>query len=177
MFEFLKKYNGDIYINNKYIDNNASIDEIENTPGTYEIVLKPYDDDYKYLNDFIFTVRPSMTNTNPEDPYDFNKLYNNGVCMPMRTMQGDVIKITKTLFYAKLHGVPVNSRRCSYCGKLITSPESIKYGVGTECIKKLGLKEPQTSLQWQEYKKKIEEQLYKVTWEGWIPKDCIVSME
>ena len=108
----------------------------------------------------VFTVRQWMT-----------RVDNNP--MPMRTMVGRVEKQTQKAVYLKLHGQALPVITCMRCGRTLTNPISRHYGLGIECINKVGLGflAEATDVD------KIKEALVDVRWEGWLPKSAIESDE
>ena len=118
----------------------------------------------------IITVRQYMTR--PASPeFDFMDKWNNGIPMPMRTMAGRVVKETAKMVYMELHGYGKPSVYCVRCGKELTNPVSRYYGLGIECIQKVGIAREINDIEG------IKEDLKKVEWNGWIIKSSIISDE
>lgn len=116
------------------------------------------------------TVKQYMTRKASPD-FDFMAKWNNDNPMPLRTMQGTIEKETKGMVYMHLHGVGLKEIRCMRCGKELTHPVSRHYGIGPECIKKVGIVADMDDVEG------IKEQLENVTWEGWIIKSAITEKE
>ena len=116
------------------------------------------------------TVKAYMTReATPE--FDFMKKWNNNIPMPLRTMTGIEVKETKGMVYMKLHGQAEPVIRCMRCGRTLTNPVSRHYGIGPECMSKLGFVcdiDDVTT---------IKKKLVDVTWEGWIIKSSILERE
>ena len=106
----------------------------------------------------VFTVRQWMT-----------RVDNNP--MPMRTMVGRVEKQTQKAVYLKLHGQALPVITCMRCGRTLTNPISRHYGIGPECIQKLGMCFAVEDVE------QIKEALVDVKWEGFVPKSAILENE
>ena len=120
--------------------------------------------------EYQITVKQYMTRKASAD-FDFMAKWNNDVPMPLRTMRGTVEKETRGMVYMKLHGAGQQEIRCLRCGKELTHPISRHYGIGPECMKKLGIVADIEDVE------SIKEQLVNVTWEGWIIKSSITQKE
>lgn len=120
--------------------------------------------------EYRITVRKYMTQTaTPE--FDFMAKWNNNNPMPLRTMTGTVEKETRGMIYMKLHGQAEPVIKCMRCGRELTNPISRHYGIGPECMSKLGLICDITDVD------TIKKKLVDVTWEGWIIKSAIIDKE
>lgn len=120
--------------------------------------------------EYRITVKAYMTRTaTPE--FDFMAKWNNDVPMPLRTMTGTVEKETKGMVYMKLHGQAEPVIRCMRCGRTLTHPISQHYGIGPECMSKLGLVCDITDVE------TIKKKLVDVTWTGWVIKSAIIERE
>ena len=116
------------------------------------------------------TVKAYMTR--PSDgTFDFMTKWNKDVPMPLRTMTGWVEKETRGMVYMHLHGVGEPVIRCLRCGKTLTNPVSRHYGIGPECMSKLGIVADIEDVD------TIKKKLVDVTWEGWIIKSAITEEE
>ena len=116
------------------------------------------------------TVKKYMTEK-ASPGFDFMARWNNDNPMPLRTMTGTIEKETRGMIYMKLHGVGESVVRCMRCGRLLTNPISQHYGIGPECMSKLGfvcdIEDVDT----------IKKKLADVVWEGWIIRSAIVEKE
>lgn len=117
------------------------------------------------------TVKKYMTLTATPD-FDFMAKWNDDNPMPMRTMVGTIEKETRGMVYMKLHGQAEPVVRCMRCGRLLTNPVSKLYGIGPECIEKLGFVRVDM-----EDVETIKQKLVDVSWEGWIIKSAITEKE
>ena len=124
------------------------------------------------------TVRQYMTKrATPE--FDFMKKWNDNVPMPLMTMVGTIEKETPGMYKMNLHGDITGEpiQNCMKCGKPIDNPVSQYFGMGPVCgghdyVNPFATKEElQQALD--EYRKR----LINITWEGWVIKSSILSME
>ena len=116
------------------------------------------------------TVKAYMTRkATPE--FDFMARWNNDNPMPMRTMTGTIEKETRGMVYMNLHGVGEPVIRCMRCGRELTNPISRHYGIGPECMSKLGLVADITDVA------EIKRQFTNVKWSGWIIRSAITEKE
>ena len=127
-------------------------------------------DTYSDIVEHRITVKKYMTMTaTPE--FDFMAKWNKNIPMPLRTMTGTIEKETKGMVYMKLHGQAEPVIRCMRCGRTLTNPISQHYGIGPECMGKLGfvcdIEDVDT----------IKKKLVEVVWEGWIIKSAIMKKE
>lgn len=118
------------------------------------------------------TVKKYMTQTaTPE--FDFMAKWNKDNPMPLVTMVGTIEKETKGMVYMKLHGQAEPVVKCMRCGRTLTNPVSMKYGIGPECITKvpfimdLDINDVEG----------IKQKLVDVVWEGWVVKSAIIERE
>lgn len=181
MIALLKDWKGEIDINDKHYtsiqdaesDFKRVSDEIhivlysatKNAVQHTTAVLETKSDEYK------ITVKKYMTE--PSTPeFDFMKKWNNNIPMPLRTMTGTIEKETRGMVYMKLHGQAEPVIRCMRCGRLLTNPVSKLYGIGPECMAKLGFVRINI-----EDVETIKKELVTIVWEGWIIKSAIIEKE
>jgi hypothetical protein len=86
-------------------------------------------------------------------------------------MQGTIVKQTEKSVYMHLHGVAKATVKCMRCGRELTNPVSRAYGLGVECLGKVGILVDLNDID------TIREHLIHVEWTGWIPKSSILSDE
>ena len=122
------------------------------------------------VKQYKITVKQYMTRQASPD-FDFMAKWNNNQPMPLRTMQGTVEKETRGMVYMKLHGVGLPEIRCMRCGRELTHPISRHYGIGPECMAKIGIVADIEDVE------SIKEQLVNVEWEGWIIKSAIIEQD
>lgn len=179
MLEFLDKYEGDITVNGENVTPQNILNTLSKLKGNVEIVLSPKQreeteskDEY-FPNDFVLYVKTYMTRESTPD-FQFMKVWNNDVPMPLRVMQGCVCKETKGMYYVKLRGYPYRAETCACCGKPITSQDSKFFGIGPECFRKLGLPR---NVYTQQDVTQVRNAILATKWEGWVPKTAILHVE
>lgn len=91
--------------------------------------------------------------------------------MPMRTMVGKIKRETAKAYYMELHGQALSVVTCMRCGKTLTNPVSRHYGLGIECLSKVGIVTDENDISG------IKEALVNVHWSGYVPKSAIESNE
>lgn len=177
--ELLKDWKGEIEINgNRYTSveacnfaSNASTDELHiKLYSVNKNAVQSKIEAQNNITEYRITVKKYMTEkSSPE--FDFMAKWNNDNPMPLRTMTGIVKKETKGMVYMKLHGQAEPVIRCMRCGRQLTNPISQHYGIGSECMSKLGfvceIDDVET----------IKKKLVDVVWEGWIIRSSIISKE
>lgn len=117
------------------------------------------------------TVKKYMTEKASEG-FDFMEKWNNNNPMPLRTMTGTVLQETRGMVKMALHGTGKAEIYCMRCGRELTNPISRHYGIGPECMSKIGfvgiaIDDIDT----------IKEKLTNLTWTGWIIKSAITEQE
>ena len=128
-------------------------------------------EDVKQSEQYKITVKRYMTE--PASPgFDFMSKWNNDKPMPLRTMVGTIEKETRGMVYMKLHGQAEPVVRCMRCGRLLTNPTSQIYGIGPECMAKLGLVRIEI-----DDVETIKKRLVDITWEGWVIRSAITEKE
>lgn len=119
------------------------------------------------------TVKKYMTEmTEPNSSFDFMLKWNNNNPMPLRTMVGWVEKETKGMVKMHLRGQAEATCTCLRCGRTLTNPVSKHYGIGPECMSKLGM----VRLDINDIEG-ITQRLQEVEWVGWIIKSAITEKE
>lgn len=116
------------------------------------------------------TVKKYMTEKS-SDGFDFMLKWNNDNPMPLRTMEGTVLQETKGMVKMHLRGFGEATCNCMRCGRNLTNPISRHYGIGPECMSKLGLVRDIEDVEG------IKEDLVKLEWEGWVIKSAITEKE
>ena len=183
MINLLKNWNGSVEVNGKQYSHISEINVAELT-ATDVLSIKLYpavvktestttkttvESAHESSGEIEITVKKYMTeHASPE--FDFMVKWNNDNPMPLRTMTGTVVKETRGMVYMKLHGVGRAEVCCMRCGRNLTNPISRHYGIGPECMQKIGfigIEIDAVDL--------IKEKLQNVTWEGWIIKSAITD--
>lgn len=177
--KLLKDWRGKISINDKYytsvercnFDFNALSDDTHiilhsSVKNANTSVVDTLDEKIQYR----VTVKKYMTEKSSPG-FDFMAKWNNDNPMPLRTMTGTIEKETRGMVYMKLHGQAEPVIRCMRCGRVLTNPVSQHYGIGPECMSKLGLVCDIDDVE------TIRKKLVEVTWGGWIIKSAIIDKE
>lgn len=182
MLTMLKEWKGDIEI-----DGNKVSDILSFKPSNSQIHIKLYPNGYKAntseldskkainqvecKTEYKITVKQYMTRkASPE--FDFMAKWNNDSPMPMRTMVGSIEKETPGMVYMHLKGKATDREiTCTRCGKTLTNPISKKYGIGPECMSKVGIVADIEDVD------TIKAKLEEIEWTGWIIKSAITEQE
>lgn len=171
MLEMLKSWNGKVVVND--IEYNSVKSVPTDLKGQIHIILYPNVEKSKTSvvereTEYQITVKKYMTEPSSPD-FDFMAQCNNDNPMPLRTMTGSKIKETRGMVYMKLHGQAQPVIKCMRCGRMLTNEISQHYGIGPECMLKLGLMVDIDDVE------TIKKKLVDVEWEGWIVKSAIVE--
>ena len=137
---------------------------------THVTDLRPVHDEWRPDTVYRITVRQYMTKPATPD-FNFMAQWNDNHPMPLRTMQGTVLKETRGMIMMQLTGEGLATCTCMRCGKELTNPISRHYGIGPECMNKLGLTREIDDIEG------IKEDLSELEWTGWIVKSSITSKE
>jgi hypothetical protein len=108
---------------------------------------------------------------------EFNQKFNNGVGVPLRIMFGTKLKESEKMYYMKLYAKPSPSTICFACGKTLTHPVSLLYGVGPECGRHNHIPWFETEEEVQANFERLKQLMGDITWEGWIPKKSFEYIE
>ena len=139
--------------------------ELHTAPATVQA-------DMKVGGNYTISVKKYMTEKGTPS-FDFMTKWNNDVPMPLVTMQGTVIKMTRGMVYMKLQGKATNTSMCICCGRLLTNPVSRLYGIGPECGKHFYINPFDTEEELKAHLAEIEDAVSRITWEGWVIKSAI----
>jgi hypothetical protein len=97
--------------------------------------------------------------------------------IPMRSMECVIVRETPKAILVKLNGHLNPSSTCNHCGRRLTHPVSLMYGLGPVCGGHFHINpcnsEDELKARYDEMKK----QMASVKWEGWIPRSQIENME
>ena len=183
MLSMLKGWQGPVEVNGKQFDNIAAVSPsmFENGQVCIKLLQAPkkarveagnkeIQADMQKAQEYRITVKLYMTKKS-EPGFDFMEKWNNNVPMPLRTMTGTIDKETRGMVHMKLHGVGEAVKTCLRCGRTLTNPVSRHYGIGPECMSKLGIVADIDDVE------SIKEQLVDVEWEGWVIRSAITEQE
>lgn len=94
--------------------------------------------------------------------------------VPLRTMRATIHRETAKAVYVTLVGTPLPTSECVHCGREISHPVSLHFGIGSTCIKKYpDLLESVDESDIEATYERLKESMSKITWEGWLPKSSI----
>lgn len=174
--KLLKDWKGEIFINDVSVDRSnfdfktLSTDSHIILRSSVKTATQSVVDTVLSKVQYRVTVKKYMTQKSTPG-FDFMMKFNKDVPMPLRTMVGTIEKETKGMVYMKLHGQAEPVIRCMRCGRTLTNPISRHYGIGPECMSKLGLVCDIDDVD------TIKKKLVDITWEGWIIRSSIISKE
>lgn len=165
---------------NKPISGRITINLLSNTEKRLPEGNKPDKTEIKKSTDpekkesegcrFRITVKKYMTEQSSPG-FDFMAKRNNDRPMPLRTMEGEILQETRGMVKMHLKGFGEATCNCMRCGRTLTNPISRHYGIGPECMSKLGLVRDINDVSG------IIEDLAEIEWEGWVIKSAIVEKE
>ena len=183
MLTMLKDYKGTVEIDGKkYNSIKEAIRGFRGNPENISIKLSPaYEratvEPVKAKMKKIYVKSYMTKKATPE--FDFMKVWNNDVPMPLRTMIGTVEKETRGMVYMNLHADITEERtmRCLCCGRQITNPVSQYFGMGPECGGHNYVNPFYNEDELKEAVKEYRKKLRSMTWSGWIIKSAILEEE
>lgn len=109
--------------------------------------------------------------------FDFMSNWNNDVPMPFVIMSGTIEKETRGMYYMKLHGRAEKTSVCICCGRKLTHPVSMLYGLGPECGSHAYINPFDSEEELMSCIDEVYQKISDVKWEGWIIKSAIKEME
>lgn len=109
--------------------------------------------------------------------FDFMANWNNDMPMPFVIMSGTIEKETRGMYYMKLHGKAEKTSICMCCGRRLTHPVSMLYGLGPECGQHAYINPFDTEEELNACIDEVYKKIADVKWEGWVIKSSIKSME
>ena len=159
---------------------------IENEPKTIQVInIVKKEEKPQRTNDFQVspkqdieykvTVKLYMTKQDSVN-FTFHSTWNEGKAMPLRVMYGKLVGQTKNMVKMQLKGKITETGVCLKCGRALTNEISKLYGLGPECGQHYYIN-PLSKEEFELHKQSIQNKLEEITWEGWIPKVAIISME
>ena len=90
--------------------------------------------------------------------------------VPCRKMKGEIVRETAKAYLVKLHGFLAPSSTCLHCGRELTHPVSLLYGIGPVCGGHFHINPLRSEEELQVRYEQMARQMASVTWEGWLPK-------
>ena len=182
-FDFLSKYPGKIKVNGQSISRLRVADYLQTCSGDIEIKLIPErfidtqdDEEVQKIVEYDVYVKSYMLNKSTDD-FNFMRVWNNDIPMPLRLMRGEIIQESRSMYKMKLHGI-VNKTICSRCGRELYNATSKIVGIGPECASVLGVEVSMFNKQASEqFIKEMEQKIRNTVWEGWVPKTAILTLK
>jgi hypothetical protein len=96
--------------------------------------------------------------------------------MPARIMYGFVEGETEKAYKIDVRMKPNPTSVCMKCGRTLTHPVSLLYGIGPECSKAY-YEHPYTEEYVKNNFEELRQRMAEVKWSGWIPKSGLEYME
>lgn len=145
----------------------------EEVKDTIEPIFQPHTEDKMIVgNKYTITVKKYMTEPGNAS-FDFMQKWNNNIPMPLVIMTGKVIKETRGMVFMELEGNVKPTHTCICCGKPLTNPISMIYGIGPECGRHFYINPFSTEEELQEHIEEIRNTICNIKWTGWVIKSAI----
>lgn len=165
-YKALQNFDGDVVI------------RFNTKPATVTATEPPQQPKHGEFTGKLFRLKVRQYMTKPSSPgFDFQDKYNKGIPMPMRIMYGEVLEETRGMYKMKLHGRPEARGICMNCGKTLTHPISMLYGLGPECGGHTYINPFETKEELEAAMDEVRSKLAAVQWEGWVIKSAIEEWE
>lgn len=182
--KIFNSWEGAIEIDGTLYNNASEIDsDIQLTDGSTIILRsnrnnKRLEEATGEHKEYHFVVKKYMTKKSTAS-FDFMKKWNKDIPMPMVSMVGTIEKETKGMYYLKLRAAIIGDKMitCMKCGRPLNNPVSQFFGIGPECGGHNYVNPFNTEEELKEAVNAYKKELQKVTWEGWVIKSAITTME
>lgn len=102
----------------------------------------------------------------------YHKQVNKGVPVPFLVMYGKIVRQTPKAYIIDVYGQPEPMDVCLRCGRVLTHPLSLLYGLGPECGKH-HYKSSISKDNLEEALKYLRQSMAKEVWRGMIPKSAV----
>ncbi len=127
--------------------------------------------------EYSITVKKYMTQ-HASPSFDFMSRFNGDNPMPLVEMVGKVTKETRGMVYMELHGIyKTNSTTCMHCGRPLTHPVSMLYGIGPECGKHAYINPMGSEEELEAFVEQARQKIVSTTWNGWVIKSAITDWQ
>jgi hypothetical protein len=94
--------------------------------------------------------------------------------VPCRKMEvREVVRESAKAIFVKLQGYLEPSSTCLHCGRSLTHPVSLLYGIGPVCGGHFHINPCASEEELERRYEEMKRQMASVTWEGWLPKGHI----
>lgn len=127
-------------------------------------------------SEYTIKVRQYMTKHSTPD-FDFMEKWNDNKPMPMRIMTGRVLEETKGMYKMELYAKPQPMSICMKCGRSLTHPVSLLYGIGPECGGHFHISPYSTKAELDANYEELKKKMGAVKWTGWVIKKAIEEIE
>lgn len=128
--------------------------------------------------DKLYKIKVKKYMTKPSTPsFDFMKKWNNDKPMPLRIMVGKKLKETRGMVKMELTGKPMPSKACMHCGRPLTNPVSMLYGLGPECGNHYYKNNICSEEELKQHMQELQQAMEDIKWTGWIIKSAIEEEE
>lgn len=181
-YEKLKGYEGEIHIVIPKIDTSGQQTK-KDLLETYNRLYGQHDSnnqdkqDSKYADDRLWRIKVKKYMTERSSPgFDFMEKWNNNIPMPLVIMKGRILEETKGMYKMELFAEPEPSTHCFRCGRKLTHPVSVLYGIGPECGQHFHINPFETEEELQQAMDELKAEMSKIRWTGWVIKSAIKEM-
>lgn len=179
MLEFLQNYSGSIEVNDVPVNRVNIVDVLQKQTGEVTILLTPKhveEDTPAFPNRILVRVKSYMLHKSTPE-FLFMHTWNNDVPMPLRIMQGDIVKESKSMYYVRLRGYGKQLTTCCKCGIDLKNNVLKDIGVCVRCAKTLELDVFKNGEVDVTAIRRARNKLLDTVWSGWIPKSAILTLE
>lgn len=167
-YDFFKNFDGDVVVEFNFKERKIT--------ATGEVQAEKTEEEYEDQKLYRVKVRQYMTKP-PTQDFDFHTKWNGGREMPMRIMVGKVVGETPGMYKMDLFAKPMPSSICMVCGKTLTHPVSLIYGIGPECGRHFHMNPFDTEEELEASFEQLKQRMADIEWCGWIPKKAFEEME
>lgn len=179
MITLIKNWKGEVDVNDTHYETaERAISDFKRTSDSVHIILHSAVkkasvtkiEAPERITEYRITVKAYMTREASPD-FDFMARWNSNNPMPLRTMTGTIEKETRGMVYMNLRGEGFPTCTCMRCGRELTNPVSKLYGIGPECMSKLGIAREIDEVE------AIKLGMRELKWSGWVIKSAIIKQE
>jgi hypothetical protein len=129
------------------------------------------------VDNTIWRIKVKQYMTEKSSPgFDFMEKWNNNNPMPLVIMKGRILEETKGMYKMELFAEPEPSTHCFRCGRKLTHPVSVLYGIGPECGQHFHINPFNTEEELQQAMDELKAKMKEIKWTGWVIKSAIKEM-
>lgn len=96
--------------------------------------------------------------------------------VPCRTMRGEIVRETAKAVLVRMTGFLEPSTTCLHCGRTLTHPVSLLYGIGPVCGQHFHINPCGSEDELRQRIDHMRHAMESVKYEGWLPKSQIEAM-